>query len=308
MEHRHSIETTTDVLGTEADCGICLASHIVIESKGSNLVYLACLHKYCLQCLTQYVELKLQHNNTNMPCPTCNSPIDRATLVSIFPPHLIEMYDDVVSSGAAIVPMTSNVQNNGDALSPEDLQAFRIHAKQRHLKYCPACHAAIEKNGGCNSMTCRCGARFRWDKARTVVPCNQLHFLSSSGLSKYLCTTCVGCTVLAYVKLFLWRCLLLTIGGPIAFLAFAFALPFFGVYSLIRCGQRRGGEDTADCKLRVWVRPRATHRRHHTLQNTCDHNRRPAENILPYQCTGHNFVSITSCDNVLEFEDIRCGL
>merc|ERR1719150_454495 len=30
------------------------------------------------------------------------------------------------------------------------------------LKACPKCHAQIEKNGGCDHMTCRCGHEFYW--------------------------------------------------------------------------------------------------------------------------------------------------
>jgi len=35
------------------------------------------------------------------------------------------------------------------------------------LKYCPSCKAPIEKNGGCNHMTCRCGHEFYWN---TLLP------------------------------------------------------------------------------------------------------------------------------------------
>merc|ERR1712039_782627 len=30
------------------------------------------------------------------------------------------------------------------------------------VKRCPKCSAAIEKNGGCDHMTCRCGYEFWW--------------------------------------------------------------------------------------------------------------------------------------------------
>lgn len=31
-----------------------------------------------------------------------------------------------------------------------------------NTKNCPKCHSAVEKNGGCNLMSCRCGTFFCW--------------------------------------------------------------------------------------------------------------------------------------------------
>lgn len=35
--------------------------------------------------------------------------------------------------------------------------------KHANTKLCPQCGAAIQKNGGCPLMTCRCGQEFQWD-------------------------------------------------------------------------------------------------------------------------------------------------
>lgn len=47
---------------------------------------------------------------------------------------------------------------------------------ETNAKECPQCHSAIEKNGGCNTMTCgRCAYRFCWLCLKTfphIVPCN----------------------------------------------------------------------------------------------------------------------------------------
>lgn len=34
--------------------------------------------------------------------------------------------------------------------------------RQRHTKACPGCSKPIQKNGGCNHMSCRCGKQFCW--------------------------------------------------------------------------------------------------------------------------------------------------
>ncbi|KAJ8462471.1 hypothetical protein ONZ45_g17919 [Pleurotus djamor] len=40
----------------------------------------------------------------------------------------------------------------------------------RDLKKCPDCHIPMEKNGGCNHMTCRCGAHICWICMKTFLP------------------------------------------------------------------------------------------------------------------------------------------
>lgn len=32
-----------------------------------------------------------------------------------------------------------------------------------HVKKCPRCHQPMEKNGGCQHMSCRCGHHFCWE-------------------------------------------------------------------------------------------------------------------------------------------------
>jgi ariadne-1 len=39
------------------------------------------------------------------------------------------------------------------------------------LKACPKCHAQIEKDGGCDHMTCRCRHEFYWS---TLLPYKRL--------------------------------------------------------------------------------------------------------------------------------------
>lgn len=33
---------------------------------------------------------------------------------------------------------------------------------QEEMMKCPRCQNYVVKNGGCNHMTCRCGAEFQW--------------------------------------------------------------------------------------------------------------------------------------------------
>ena len=43
----------------------------------------------------------------------------------------------------------------------EEMQAYFL-ANANHLKPCPHCNTSVEKNSGCNHMTCRCGTHFCW--------------------------------------------------------------------------------------------------------------------------------------------------
>lgn len=43
---------------------------------------------------------------------------------------------------------------------PEEQKEFINFAKGAHMKQCPSCKFWVEKNKGCDHMTCRCGYEF----------------------------------------------------------------------------------------------------------------------------------------------------
>lgn len=45
-----------------------------------------------------------------------------------------------------------------------------------NAKYCRKCHQLVEKNGGCNHMTCRCGHQWCWLCGRDYRACGCLLF------------------------------------------------------------------------------------------------------------------------------------
>ena len=49
-----------------------------------------------------------------------------------------------------------------------------------HGNRCPACQSIIEKNGGCDHMTCRCGAQFNWVSDRSRIISNESRMSNES--------------------------------------------------------------------------------------------------------------------------------
>lgn len=59
-------------------------------------------------------------------------------------------------------PIANDAKQHHCQALPKDVTKARMTSK---IRRCTLCNAAIEKNGGCNSMTCRCGGHFDWDRA-----------------------------------------------------------------------------------------------------------------------------------------------
>lgn len=52
----------------------------------------------------------------------------------------------------------SNINDISDLSKEIDyMRSFKVNVKP-----CPLCKEKVDKNGGCNAMTCRCGHHFCW--------------------------------------------------------------------------------------------------------------------------------------------------
>jgi hypothetical protein len=65
------------------------------------------------------------------------------------------------------------------------------------IRFCPTCQAPSIKTGGCDNVTCACGARFKWSAARPLHPCAHCHCNRGRFLSA---TTCQFCSKRARVE------------------------------------------------------------------------------------------------------------
>ncbi|KAJ3206632.1 hypothetical protein HDU82_004401 [Entophlyctis luteolus] len=105
-------------------CVVCLD-----DTPGSFSHSLSCCHACCEDCLTQYLTIKICDGATRINCPAVNC--------------TIAINDDIIK------PLLND-------LVYEKYRAQLINA-------CPKCQTIIEKNGGCNHMTCRkCSHHFCW--------------------------------------------------------------------------------------------------------------------------------------------------
>ncbi|CAE7370501.1 unnamed protein product [Symbiodinium natans] len=57
-----------------------------------------------------------------------------------------------------------------DTELPEGEEVAEVSVAGVRVKRCPKCREYIEKNGGCDHMTCRCGHQFSWSTLKPWPP------------------------------------------------------------------------------------------------------------------------------------------
>jgi len=208
-----------------SECGICLGT----DDEYSLTANLPCGHEFCEPCLHRHVVAELLKRRTAW-CPTCRQPIKDEDVQQLCPGALGEVHDRQGSGDAETAPPPAT-------WIERTMQAYRFRraAQRAHLKYCPQCRFAIEKNEGCDHMTCRCGHEFDWAAAETVVTCHRLH----RGNKFFVWgSTCPGCSALAKVKLAALRTTLVIGAAPTAVIGAAVAVLAAPVMGIVLAGKK----------------------------------------------------------------------
>jgi len=185
----------------EADaCCICLGTSDSPEDR----TILGCHHSFCSPCINRHFASKLAERKQPQ-CPLCKTPavLDESNATAAY----LCLPTDDQGSPEPVVPLQP---------TRAERRKFAAAARKYHWKRCPHCSAIIAKNGGCNSMTCRCGHRFKWSEVPCVCPCRQLH--SHEDVAVWG-STCVGCSPIATAKLIAARGALVTVGAPLGLAA-----------------------------------------------------------------------------------------
>jgi len=180
---------------TPIDCEICL------QHTEQNL-NLSCQHSFCQPCLHEYVSINIKEKRVSPRIMICPNVKCKRTLlhheVEKICPELINEYKTALTEVNKKLLICPN-QNCRDYIELTSLRQRAAECPTCHIKYClrceriqnitcklglcynsstgevkswgfgkplkrcPECQYFIEKNGGCNHMTCsRCGYQFRW--------------------------------------------------------------------------------------------------------------------------------------------------
>ncbi len=175
---------------TPTKCNICLETFDKIKRLTKTL---DCGHKYCRKCIASYARDKAKEHAANFLCPDCREPFNPEGLVG---KQWLTRWEKRKKALGKIVCPRPNC--TGEILGQTCLRCRQrictlcleeahegpckegvvenIEYKIDRTKQCPKCGVNIEKNGGCNHMTCRsCGHDFNWEDVkkgnrRIVIP------------------------------------------------------------------------------------------------------------------------------------------
>jgi hypothetical protein len=178
------------------DCTICL-------SLLTDAYVLKCNHEYCRPCITEYLKAKISVNEIEgVPCPqgvkVCETIIEEAVIKELVSDADFQKFQkfkktkEIIKAGGVLCPMPNCegytnetsvdtqflVCSSGHPFCRLCLQAahdgincdnkleneFLNWAKQnKQVRKCPRCGFYIQKNEGCNHMTCAsCKYQFCW--------------------------------------------------------------------------------------------------------------------------------------------------
>jgi len=181
-----------DARPTLPECAICLET-----SDPSIKVMLSCGHLFCRSCIFQYVEKQsLEQRKTN--CPQCKRELQDFEVKTLL--NLPDSQSDALLT--AIQQRADSSAHDGSAAAAhriaaaaarlEDCELLHM-AHARDMKHCPSCSVLIQKNGGCDHMTCRCGHEFSWSAVPTPatgLACDCVHPHPRFGVWGMTCDNC----------------------------------------------------------------------------------------------------------------------
>lgn len=175
------------------DCAICLGT-----SEPGPACRLGCGHLFCKQCIAQYIQSRAKDRQV-AACPNCKRAIAEADLLACLPPEVVEALLDPDSHATPEVVLE---------LDEEAERAFLDAAHDLGVRCCPACHARIIKEGGCNMVTCRCGHQFDWSTTALDVSCQccQSRWGCHQVHGTHICgSVCGRASPIAYTRLVIRR-------------------------------------------------------------------------------------------------------
>lgn len=172
----------------------CCTCFVEVE-QGSSFAC-AAGHHLCPTCLENFIKVKIESKSRRIMCPEadCHAELDQALLgaalsddlklkfensikmldnsdlrLCIACPHLVRREgSNKVKCGHCHAAFCFLHENAHEGRScPGDSEGLYAHLRTCawrawNTKTCPSCAQPIEKNGGCDHMTCRCGFEICW--------------------------------------------------------------------------------------------------------------------------------------------------
>ncbi|EKX35951.1 hypothetical protein GUITHDRAFT_146109 [Guillardia theta CCMP2712] len=173
-------------------CPICLDD----IPRGDQVCYFRCGHRFCFDCATNYVTVKVKEGQVaqqSLVCPQdgCAAPLtvqeirgclsENAECMEKFENFSLKLFLERSPNTLFFcpTPACSNVIETGTLnekekyicpacrrsyclkCSKEDRKFLGL-VSRKGMKKCPSCNFWVEKSEGCNAMRCRCGTTFCW--------------------------------------------------------------------------------------------------------------------------------------------------
>ena len=144
------------------DCTICYSEETISRNHKLGKLYPSCKHHYYFgdQCLRKYVSSKIQDSAIiNCPSPGCTHQLNKSLVKKLVSPVEYERYRAYIKSSKSSIFKSIKVYMQDKYTDTEACLKMSSLGNKR----CPKCKIWIEKNGGCNHMTCKkCGYDFYW--------------------------------------------------------------------------------------------------------------------------------------------------
>lgn len=150
------------------NCSICRGYYL-------PQITLICEHSYCQKCLDNYLGKKTY----DPKCVTCNKKISKTFIRDFFQHRLKNLRFTTNSSFCPSILCKGRLINNVCNVCKmkvcincekkkhigfcEIEELLSVEYLDSHMFRCPKCNIIIEHNGGCNTIICICGSKFRHD-------------------------------------------------------------------------------------------------------------------------------------------------
>ena len=142
--------TSTSFPSSSEQCNICYDT-----MSSGKFCYKPCNHSFCLSCVKDNIKTLVENGEYLMRCRYSNC----STVIPMN--YVLEnLIDDERLKKQFISNCFFNFnKDNSDFIHRSLSESFITYIRD-FAQICPKCKTVVEKNGGCQHMTCKCGEQF----------------------------------------------------------------------------------------------------------------------------------------------------